>query len=369
MRRRGALGPMLMASLAVHGAAVLAFQTIRIGLPAEPPAVEIMVEVPPPEPPAPEPKPPEPPPPEPPPPEPPPPEPSPPEPAPPEPPPPTRPAQTPAPPVAKPPPPRPQPQPATPQPPRAPSAAPAPPVETPEPAVRIEGAVLGPDWIRQLQEWWDLHAYYPREAIAKGLSGAIKVHLVVHGDGEVWIVKVLQGSGSETLDRAGIEVFLHGHLRPFPPGTPAPQAEVTITMRYALRQPGAADAPKRPFTVTDAPVKGTVVDKMQQRVCTGVVVEGGWGPNSFLGTRVRVEAVFYRNPDGAPWVRWTSRGGIVVDAPVIEQGVAAHWYGIPALGPAMNRGPKPRYAIWPAGDNRLGGTSDDPRGSIDLTCE
>ncbi len=36
-------------------------------------------------------------------------------------------------------------------------------ITNPEPAVRVEGAVLGPDWIRQLQAWWDGHAFAPAQ--------------------------------------------------------------------------------------------------------------------------------------------------------------------------------------------------------------
>jgi protein TonB len=248
------------------------------------------------------------------------------------------------------------------------SREPAKPAEEPDTSLHVEAAGLSPDWVRQLQAWWDLHAFYPPEAAAKGVSGTAKVHLLIHPDGEVWIIKVMQSSGSEVLDTAAFEIFHHAHLRPFPAGTPAPQADADITMHYVLA-PAKAGSGRKPFTVTNEPVHGTAVDKVQQKVCTGEVVEGAWGRDSIFGTHVRVTAIFFRKPDGTPWVDWSPSGRTPLVAPVTEQGVSAHWTGLPALGPPMNRGPNPHYAVWPTGDNRLSGNIDFPPGSVDLTCE
>jgi len=222
-----------------------------------------------------------------------------------------------------------------------------------------------------LQIWWDQHAFYPREAVDKSISGTVKVHLWMHPDGVVWTVEVVESSGSKLLDDASFEIFHRARLRPFPPGTPAPRADIFISMHYLLahRQgaAAAAAAKKSPFTITDEPVKDTVVATMQQRVCTGIVVEG-W---AFDELRIPAQAVFYQRPDGTPWVKWTSRGGVTIDAPVTEEGASAHWYGLPPSGPPSTRRAPPRYAVWPMGDNRIAGRSegyDGPPSTLDLTC-
>jgi outer membrane biosynthesis protein TonB len=75
-----------------------------------------------------------------------------------------------------------------------PAGVPAQPVEGPEASVQVEGAQLGPDWIKQLQGWWDQHAFFPGEAVTKNISGNVKVHLVVRPDGEVSTIHVEQGA-------------------------------------------------------------------------------------------------------------------------------------------------------------------------------
>jgi len=234
--------------------------------------------------------------------------------------------------------------------------------------LRVEGAVLGPDWIRKLQAWWDLHAYYPREAVAKNESGIVKVHLLIHPDGVVWLFKVVQDSGSKDLDKAALWTFHNMHLEPFPPGTAAPQADVYITLHYVLSNQPA----KTPFTVTNAPVKDSAVATTLQRTCTGTAVMGGWGPNSPLGWHRRVAVTFYRKPDGTPWARWEDQGGVLTFVPVVELGMSAQW----TAQYTLTKPPYPwfHYAVWPADKNGLSGTVTngaglESEGSIDLTCD
>jgi TonB family protein len=92
----------------------------------------------------------------------------------------------------------------------------------------------GSEWYKQLQAWWDLHAYYPPDASAKNESGDVKVHLTIKPDGEVWKVEVVQGSGLKVFDMAGYEVFKYALLRPIPPDPAVPQADVYITEHYVL---------------------------------------------------------------------------------------------------------------------------------------
>jgi hypothetical protein len=186
----------------------------------------------------------------------------------------------------------------------------------------------------------------------------------------VWIDEVVQGSGSKILDAAAYDVFHRAFLRPFPPGTPAPRADAYVTMRFVLKNGTAAS--KGPFTITNEPVHGTVFEKMQDKVCTGEMVQGPLGMNSIVGSRGPAEAYFFRKPDGSAWVRFTAFFGIVFFAPVSDLGMAAQW---DALGPPAKSGDRGsiHYALWPSGDNRITGSITGsptyPVGSIELTCK
>ena len=66
------------------------------------------------------------------------------------------------------------------------------------------------DLMRQLQAWWDAHAYYPRHASNNDEGGTVKVHLVILPDGRIWTIDVVESSGSRSLDTAGVSVFRGG---------------------------------------------------------------------------------------------------------------------------------------------------------------
>jgi len=250
-------------------------------------------------------------------------------------------------------------------------------VEGPETAVHIEGAQLGPDWIRQLQAWWDQHAFFPGEAATKGLSGTVKVQLVVQPDGEVSTIHVIQGAGTKQIDNAAFIAFRGAHLHPFPPGTPAPQADVTITLHYVLTTgpAAAAAAVKHPFTVTNKPVQGTVVATLpsHERTCGGRLVLDSPGQiDSIRGSRGYIQAVFYRAPDGKPRVKVTTSFG-VIDAAVNESDGSAGWQGPLEKKTAYEMSLKHLY-IWPAGPDHVTGSITDsfnPQadGTVDLTCD
>ncbi len=249
-------------------------------------------------------------------------------------------------------------------------------ITNPEPSVRVEGAVLGPDWVRQLQAWWDKHSFYPGEAAQKNVSGTVKVHIVVQPDGEVSTIHLEEPSKSKFLNNAAYLAFRDAHLHPFPPGTPAPRADVTITLHYVLTHgvvAAAAAASKRPFTVTDKPVEAANASSLQPKTCTGLlVVNSATGElDSWYGRREWARAIFYRTPDGKRRVKfWTAAGSR--DVPVNETDGSAGW-----LGQRQNAGPHSvqlRFSLWPAGADHVGGsvrdiyTSDTLDGAIELTC-
>ena len=217
------------------------------------------------------------------------------------------------------------------------------------------------DLMRQLQAWWDAHAYYPRHASNNDEGGTVKVHLVIIPDGKIWMINVVGSSGSPSLDAAGEAVFRGGFVRPFPDGEP--KAEIEVSLHYVLAyrhdQPVAAGftpvSSKSPFTITNDPVKSPVLETMLQRVCTGTQVLGGIPNYPIYGMPSWAQAIFFRKPpDGTPWVKFYERG-IPVLAPVTQVGKMVTWTG-PHERWASNGGSYwLQYTVWADGDNHLSG--------------
>src|ERR1700678_3814352 len=88
------------------------------------------------------------------------------------------------------------------------------------------------DLMRQLQAWWEVHAYYPRHASNNDEGGIVKLHLVIAPDGRIGTVNVVESSGSHSLDAAGVAVFRDVFVRPFP--AEETRADVDISLRYVL---------------------------------------------------------------------------------------------------------------------------------------
>ena len=100
--------------------------------------------------------------------------------------------------------------------------------------IRVEGAQVGNDWIAQLHEWWNSHAYYPSQAIRDFEDGVVEIHMVILRDGRVESINIVSSSGSRSLDMAGASVFRDAHLMPFPLSTPEPRADVYLYLHYIL---------------------------------------------------------------------------------------------------------------------------------------
>ncbi len=240
------------------------------------------------------------------------------------------------------------------------------------------------DLMRQLQAWWDLHAYYPRHASQGDEAGTVKVHLVIHPDGNIWTVDVVGSSGSDALDAAGSSAFRGGFVQPFPAGTP--EAAIDLSLHYVLAhrhdQPVAAGytqvSSRGPFTITNDPVKSPILDTMLQKTCTGTVVSQGIRNHPMYGVRHWAEAVFFRKPDGAPWVKFYE-GGYPILAPVTEIGKLVQWSGREESHAGNNK--YTQYTVWLDGDNNLSGSIQviypfgpgreqgfNHGGTVDLTC-
>lgn len=99
-------------------------------------------------------------------------------------------------------------------------------------AARGSVASNGAAWMGKLKQWWDQHAFYPKQASQNDEGGAVRLRIVIASDGQIMSVDLVQGSGSAVLDVAALAVFRNAHLPPFPPGTPAPTADVVVTLHY-----------------------------------------------------------------------------------------------------------------------------------------
>jgi TonB family protein len=251
---------------------------------------------------------------------------------------------------------------------------------------QVEPSIAGHrDLMPQLQAWWDMHAYYPRHASNNDEGGTVKVHLVILPDGRVWTVTVVASSGSRSLDTAGEAVFHNGFVRPFPEGEAKANTEVTISLHYVLahqhNQPVAAGytpvVSKGPFTIMNDPVRSPILETMLQRTCTGTVVRGGITNHPWYGMRSWAQAIFFRKPDGTPWVKFYEFGYPTLAA-VTEVGKMLTWTG-------REENPKDpiwvQYTVWPDGENHLSGAggsrivnrfgiamNSNVGISVDLTC-
>ena len=241
------------------------------------------------------------------------------------------------------------------------------------------------DLMRQLQAWWDLHAYYPRHASNSDEGGTVKVHLVVLPDGRIWKVDVVGSSGLPSLDTAGSLAFRGGFVRPFPAG--APETDLDISLHYVLAHRhdetvAAGYTPpvssRRPFTIMNDPVKSPILETMLQRTCTGEVVKEGIRNHPAYGGHHWVQAVFFRKPDdGTPWVKFYD-GGEPLIAPVNEVGKMVQWTG-KGESPRKGMSFQYQYTVWPDGDNKLSGNIEayfyangpegiNTGGTVDFTC-
>jgi TonB family protein len=240
------------------------------------------------------------------------------------------------------------------------------------------------DLVRQLQAWWDQHAYYPRHASNNDEGGTVKIHLTIAPAGKIWTIGLVSSSGSRSLDAAGTAVFRDVVVTPFPAGEP--NAEFDLSLHYILAhrhdEPAAAGVaaatPRGPFTIQNDPVTSPVLETMLQRTCTGTVVVAGTRDRPWSGIRSSAQAIFFRRPDGTPWVRF-NKGGLPSISPVTEVGKMVQWTGH-VEGQGLGIFFYPQYTAWSDGDNHLGGLIgsrfndrfgvpyNQNAGYVDLTC-
>jgi hypothetical protein len=95
---------------------------------------------------------------------------------------------------------------------------------------------------------------------------------------------------------------------------------------------------------------------MLQRTCTGTMVLGGVTNRPIYGVHYQAQAIFFRKPDGTPWVKFYERGYASL-SPVTEVGKMVTWTGrqeqISTGKDVIQRWLQ--YTVWPDGDNHLSG--------------
>ncbi len=215
------------------------------------------------------------------------------------------------------------------------------------------------DVMRQLQAWWDVHAYYPKHASNNDEGGTVKVHLEILPDGRIWTVREVQSSGSQSLDSAAAVAFRAGFVRPFPEG--APGMGIDLSLHYVLAhrhdEPVAAAykpaSSNGPFTIANDPVKSPIFEKILQKTCTGTIVLNGVRNHPEYGTRYYgSKLVFFRKPDGTPWIEF-HEGSRMVISPVVEVGRLVSWSGPTSY---TNRAyVVNHYTAWLDANNKLNG--------------
>jgi TonB family protein len=247
------------------------------------------------------------------------------------------------------------------------------------PEVPVDGSRA--DVMRQLQAWWDVHGYYPRHASLNDEGGTVGIRLDIRPDGRIRSVQVARGSGSQSLDAAALRTFTGGFIRPFPEGVPG--TELDISLHYVLAHRHDQPVPvgykpmplKAAFSIANDPVKPPLLEKMLQKTCTGTIVTSGIQNHPLYGIRYYgSKLVFFRQPDGTPWVEF-HEGGRMSISPVVEVGKLVSWRG-PTSARAMGPGSVFYYTAWLEGDNKLtGSVSRDNalnpnagEGTIDFTC-
>ena len=216
------------------------------------------------------------------------------------------------------------------------------------------------DLLRQLQNWWNVHAYYPRHASNNDEGGNVKLHLAILPDGRIWGVNAVDSSGSNSIDAAAAAAFTGGFVRPFPEGSP--EADLDISVHYVLahrhNEPMSTNytpiVSKSAFTITNDPVKSPILTTMLQRTCTGKVVKEGIRNHPEYGGNYWAQAIFFRKPDNTPWVKFYE-GGYPILSPVTEIGKTVQWTGRQEhlRGGLFSY---TQYTVWPDGDNNLSGS-------------
>jgi protein TonB len=85
-----------------------------------------------------------------------------------------------------------------------------------------------------LHEYVEEHKYYPEQAIENQEQGMPVISATLTRDGRVRNLRLVESSGSPSLDMAWFGLFRTMHLPPFPPEMTVPQLDFTYAIEYEL---------------------------------------------------------------------------------------------------------------------------------------
>jgi TonB family protein len=244
------------------------------------------------------------------------------------------------------------------------------------------------DLMRQLQAWWEGHAYYPKHASNNDEGGTVKVRLKIFPSGTIFMVTLVESSGSQALDAAGLAAFRTGAVKPFPENEP--EVILDLPLHYVLAHRHGETLPvgynskpfRGAFTITNDPVKSPILDTMVQRTCTGTITRNGGMSQPWRGYRSNATLVFFFERDGTPWVKYDGLGNSAV-SPVTQIGSMLQWVGPleAAPGTSFINARHHIYTVWADGPDHLRGAEGSPipnptgaahatglGGAVDLLC-
>ena len=87
-----------------------------------------------------------------------------------------------------------------------------------------------------LSAWLESHKRYPESARQRGEEGHAVLRFLVDRSGRVLDFAVMSSSGYPDLDQSLEQMMRGATLPPFPADMPQPRMEVSVTIRFSLRQ-------------------------------------------------------------------------------------------------------------------------------------
>jgi protein TonB len=90
------------------------------------------------------------------------------------------------------------------------------------------------EYLDALSDYVESHKFYPEDAAQNGEQGTAVIKATINRDGTVKDVKLIESSGSATLDWAWLGLFRGKRLPPFPDNMSDKQLELTMSMDYEL---------------------------------------------------------------------------------------------------------------------------------------
>ncbi len=105
-------------------------------------------------------------------------------------------------------------------------------LNTPYATVGIKG--VSDDYGSEIDSWIRRHLYYPPEAAQRGEDGSSHVHVVIDRSGHVKSARLVDSSGSYTLDDATTGMFRGATLPPVPDDMSGDHFDIDLTVNYIL---------------------------------------------------------------------------------------------------------------------------------------